>query len=231
MSVKELNQPTQSFKPEEEPVNPYLSAKEEWDNRIGSARVQALNWRLCALMSNVLCVILVIGLIYQSSKSTVTPYVVQVGADGMAQAIGPAKESKYVPQEKEIKYFLGQVVQKARTIPLDPVISKQNWLSVYAFLMPSAAIKMNEIVKQDNPMLKVGKETVQVEINVIVQMSPNTYQIRWKEEVYSKEGALKESYRMTGLFTINIATPKSEKALLVNPLGLYVKDFSWSKEL
>lgn len=231
MSVKELNQPTQSYKPEDEPVNPYLKAKEEWDNRIGSARVQAMNWRLCALSAIFLCIILASGLIYQSSKSTVTPYVVQVNSEGMSEAIGPAKQTNYIPQEKEIKYFLSQVVQKARTIPLDPVIAKQNWVSVYAFLLPSAAVKMNEIIKRDNPMAKVGEETVQVGINVIVRMSENTYQVRWNEDVFSKEGATKESYKMTGLFTINITTPKSEKMLLVNPLGMYIKDFSWSKEL
>lgn len=231
MSVKELNEPTPSYKPLEEPVTPYMKAQAEWDNRIGTARVQAFNWRLCALASISLSIILAFGLIYQSSKSMVVPYVVQVDREGLAQTIGPAKESNYVPQEKEIKYFLGQFVQKARTIPLDPVVAKQNWLSVYAFLLPSGASKMNEIVKQENPLNKVGMETVQVGVNVIVKMSENTYQVRWQEEVFSKEGALKESYRMTGLFTISMSTPKTEKDVLVNPLGLYIKDFSWSKEL
>lgn len=231
MSVKELNQPTPSYKPLEEPVNPYLRAREEWDNRIGTARVQAFNWRLIALMSLGLCIILTFGLIYQSSKSSVTPYVVQVDRNGTAQAIGPAKEGTYIPREKEIKYFLSQIVLKARTIPMDPVVAKQNWVSVYAYLHSAAAYKMNEIIKRENPIAKIGHETLQAEINVIVPMSKDTYQIRWKEEVYTKEGTLKDTYRMTGLFTIEFVPPRSEKELLANPLGLYIKDFSWSKEL
>lgn len=231
MSVKELNEPTPNYKPSEGPVTPYQRAKEEWDNRIGNARVQAFNWRLCALASLGLCIILAFGLIYQSSKSMVTPYVVQVDGDGLVKAIGPAKESNYVPQEKEIKYFLSQLVQKTRMIPLDPVVAKQNWVSAYAFMLPSAAAKMNEIVKAENPMAKVGQETVQVDINVIVRMSKDTYQVRWKEDTFSKEGAPKASCKMTGLFTIAFSTPRTEKELMVNPLGLYIKDFSWSKEL
>jgi len=231
MSVKELNEPTPNYKPLEEPVTPYMKAKAEWDNRIGTARVQAFNWRLCALGSIFLSIILAFGLIYQSTKSMVVPYVVQVNSEGLAQAVGPARQANYVPQEREIKYFLGQFVQKARSIPLDPVVAKQNWLSVYAFLLPSAAGKMNEIVKQENPLGKVGNETVQVEVNVIVKMSENTYQIRWREDVFAKEGALKESSRMTGIFTVSLRTPKTEKEVLMNPLGLYIKDFSWSKEL
>ena len=32
-----------------EPVTPYQKAAQVWDERIGSARVQARNWRLMAL--------------------------------------------------------------------------------------------------------------------------------------------------------------------------------------
>ena len=32
-----------------EPVTPYQRAAQAWDDRIGSARVQAANWRLAAL--------------------------------------------------------------------------------------------------------------------------------------------------------------------------------------
>ena len=46
--MNELNQPTQTYKPEGIPLTPYLKAKEIWDNRIGSARVQAYNWRLAS---------------------------------------------------------------------------------------------------------------------------------------------------------------------------------------
>lgn len=230
MSVKELLQPTQNYKATEELVTPYLRAKEEWDNRIGSSRVQAANWRFCALGLIVLCIILTFGLIYQSTKSKITPYIVQVEANGAATAIGPAKV-EYIPQDKEIKYFLSQIIQKSRTIPLDPVVAKQNWLSVYAFLRPSAALKMNERVKDENPFGKIGDETISVDVNVIVPMSDNTYQIRWTETVYTKEGSQKETYKMTGLFTIDFTTPTDEKSLYTNPLGLFVKDFSWSKEL
>jgi type IV secretory pathway TrbF-like protein len=231
LNVKEFNQPPQNYKPIEDVVNPYDRAKEEWDNRIGSARVQAYNWRLFALFAIIGWIITTIGLIYQSSKSIVTPYVVEVNSDGTVKAIGPAKEANYVPSEAQIKYFISQIVLKARSIPLDPVVAKQNWLNVYAFLRQGAAQKMNALLQQDNPMMKIGKQTIQVEVNVIVQMTKDTYQVRWKESVFGAEGALQEQYLMTGLFTIDFTPPKTEKDLLINPLGLYIKDFSWSKEL
>jgi len=41
-----------------EPVTPYQKAAQVWDERIGSSRVQAHNWRLMALGSLVLSLIL-----------------------------------------------------------------------------------------------------------------------------------------------------------------------------
>jgi type IV secretory pathway TrbF-like protein len=41
-----------------EPVTPYQKAAQVWDERIGSARVQAHNWRLMALGSLMLSLIL-----------------------------------------------------------------------------------------------------------------------------------------------------------------------------
>ena len=53
-----------------EPVTPYQKAAQVWDERIGSARVQARNWRLMALG----CLTLVAGLstavIWQSTRSS-----------------------------------------------------------------------------------------------------------------------------------------------------------------
>jgi len=221
----------QTHKNNEENITPYLAAQAEWDNRIGSSRVQAYNWRIFALGSIVLNIILSLGMIYQSSKSSVVPYVVRVNSDGIAQAIGPAKQSNYVPQQAEVKYFLSQFVQKIRTVPSDPVISKQNWISAYSFLGQTAAQKMTAYIKSDNPSEKLGKVTTQIEISVIVPISKDNYQIRWQEKVFDKSGSQLESYKMTGIFSVFFDAPSDEKELLSNPLGIYIKDFSYNKEI
>ena len=73
-----------------EPETPYQRAAQVWDDRIGSARVQAKNWRLIALFE--LAIVAVhgsrrLGLVWQSTHGTiVTPWVVQVDKLGQAQA-------------------------------------------------------------------------------------------------------------------------------------------------
>jgi len=229
--MNELNQPTQTYKPEGIPLTPYLKAKEIWDNRIGNARVQAYNWRLAFFAALGLCFVLVIGLIYQSAKSSVAPYIVEVGPGGELLAVSKAVQANRAPNDPEIRYFLAKWIKDVRALPLDAVLKKQSWMSAYGSMRQKAALKMNEIVRKDDPMSKIGEETISVTPAAIVKMSDKTYQVRWTEDVFSKEGSPKQSYRMTGLVTIDFTQPTNEKEIMSNPLGLYISDFSWSKEL
>jgi type IV secretion system protein VirB5 len=71
-----------------EPSTPYQAAQQLWDERIGSARVQARNWRLMAFGCLGLTVLIAGGLIWQSSRSHITPYVVEVDHLGDVKAVG-----------------------------------------------------------------------------------------------------------------------------------------------
>jgi type IV secretion system protein TrbF len=227
----ELNQPAATYKPEGLPVSPYQKAKDIWDNRIGNARVQAFNWRLAFFCAVGLCFLLIIGLIFQSAKSSVVPYIVEVGPGGEVLSTARAIQVNRSAKEPEIKYFLSKWIKDVRALPMDVVVKKQSWLSAYACMRQKAAVKMNEIVRKEDPMSRVGEETISITPAAIVKMSEKTYQVRWTEDVFSKEGAPKQSYRMTGLITIDFSQPNTEKEIMSNPLGMYITDFSWSKEL
>src|SRR3546814_988443 len=60
-----------------EPVTPYQRAAQVWDDRIGSARVQAKNWRLAFFGCLALSGGLAGGLVWQSARGTITPWVVE----------------------------------------------------------------------------------------------------------------------------------------------------------
>jgi type IV secretory pathway TrbF-like protein len=229
MSLSEMKQPPQDYQSVQPIVNRYHDAKKVWDERIGDARVQAANWRLVAFGTIILGIVLAFGLIYQSTKSKIIPYMVRVNSDGSAQSKGPIPDH-YRPQQPEIKYFLSQFIHWVRTIPTDPVIFKKNWLSAYAFMKPSAAMKMTGIVKKENPASLIGSETREIDITSILPISNSSYQIRWKETSYVADGTQKEQLNMSGIFTFDVIMPSDEKVLNVNPLGLYIKDFSWGKE-
>jgi type IV secretory pathway TrbF-like protein len=231
----ELVKQVQSYKPQAAPESPYLKAKLEWDERIGATVHQAKNWRLMALSSSALALALVGANITQIMQRKVIPMVVQVDRDsGETKIIGKAGAETYRPGEPQIRFHLMQFIKYVRTVPVDPVVIKANWLAAYKFLRPEAARTLNQITDQDeqSPLKKIGLETVSIQpISVLFVEGSNSYQARWLERRFDKAGQQTEQYTMTGLYTLEIEEPKSEEAILVNPLGIYIKSFQWSKDL
>src|SRR3569623_3379580 len=76
------------------PETPYQRAGQLWDERIGSARVQARNWRLMAFGGLFLTVGLSGALVWQSMQSRVVPYVVEVEPKGEGRGQAAARGAK-----------------------------------------------------------------------------------------------------------------------------------------
>ena len=83
------------------PETPYQRAQAIWDERIGSSRAQAANWRLAAFGSLIIALLAVGGLLWRSTQSIVTPYVVEVEAAGTVRAVGPAVETYNYAREHD----------------------------------------------------------------------------------------------------------------------------------
>lgn len=161
-------------------------------------------------------------------------YVVRVdNATGQVDTGGQLKSTNYEPQQAEIKHFLGQFILNTRTVPLDPVLYKNNVDRAQHFLTQEASQKMVAMMKSDNPRTKLGKMTIQPVIKSI-QLQPgskSTYQVRWAEESYSLSGnASNKRINYVALCTVGIDPPSKEDELLINPLGLKIQDLSISVE-
>ena len=90
-----------SYGRSEAPVTPYQKAAQVWDERLGSARVQARNWRFMAFGALGLAIGLSFQIAVLSTTSRVTPYVVEVERDGGVRAVAPATLS-YEPSDAQI---------------------------------------------------------------------------------------------------------------------------------
>src|ERR1700733_2026342 len=84
-----------------EPATPYQAAQQIWDERIGSARVQARNWRLMAFGCLSLALVMSGALAWRAAQSIVTPYVVEVDTAGQIRAVGEAA-TPYRPTDAQI---------------------------------------------------------------------------------------------------------------------------------
>ncbi len=168
-------------------------------------------------------------LLWVGQSATTTPYIVEVDPRGGARAVGPAPET-YKPNDAQIAYHLARFVDNVRALSSDAVVVKQNWLKAYDFVTDQAAVSLNEYARDNDPFAKVGRETVAVEVTNVVRASASSFQVRWLERTF-EGGALKETKRLTGLFSIIITPPKTAEAVRKNPLGIYVHSFNWSQDV
>jgi len=212
-----------------EPVTPYQKAAQVWDERIGTARVQARNWRLMALGGLGLSAALSGGLLWQSMQSRVVPYVVAVDRLGEAQAVAPV-DRDYQPTDPQIAWFLGKFIGNVRSISLDPVLMRQDWLSAYDFATQRGARFLNDYARSAKPFGEVGTRTVSVQVTSIVRASDRSFQVKWTETEYDR-GSLAGTTHWTAILTIVRRPPANADALRRNPLGLYVDAIDWSQEI
>lgn len=212
-----------------EPVTPYQKAAQVWDERLGSARVQARNWRLAAFGCLLLALLMAGGLVWRSARSIVTPYVVEVDAMGQVRAVGEATAA-YVPNEAQLTHHLARFITLVRSLSVDPVVVRQNWLEAYDFTTDRGAAVLNDYARANDPFTRIGRESVTVQVNSIVRASEQSFQVRWTERRFVN-GSAAGTERWTAVVSIVQQTPRTEETLRRNPLGIYVNGLSWSREL
>ena len=212
-----------------QPETPYQRAAQVWDERIGSARVQARNWRYMAFGSLILAAGFAGALVWQSARGTVVPWVVQVDALGEAQAVAPAS-ADYEPTDPQIAFHLGRFIEQTRSIPADAIIVRQNWLRAYEFTTDRGAAALNDFARANDPFTRVGRQQIAVEVSSVIRASPGSFRVAWTERHY-ENGQLSTTERWTAILTVVIQTPRSAERLRANPLGIYVNAISWSREM
>ena len=212
-----------------EPETPYQRAAQVWDDRIGSARVQARNWRLAFFGTLALSSGLTAGLIWQGARGTIVPWVVQVDKFGEAQAVAPA-DAGYNPTDPQIAFNLARFIEQVRAIPADPIIVRENWLRAYDFTTDKGALALSDYARANDPFAKIGKEQVAVDVASVIRASADSFRVAWTERHY-QDGSLAETTRWSAILTIAVQTPRTPDALRKNPLGLFINAINWSKEL
>ena len=188
--------------------------------RIGGSPSSACS----ALSSGLAC-----GVVWQSARGTITPWVVQIDKLGQAQAVAPA-QADYRPTDPQIAWHLARFIEQVRSVPADPVVLRQNWLEAYNYVTDKGALALNDYARISDPFGKIGKAQIAVEVSSVIRASDDSFRIAWTERHYVDD-ALAATERWSAILTIVVQTPTDADRLRKNPLGLYVHALNWSKEL
>ena len=169
------------------------------------------------------------GLAWQSLQSRVTPYVVEVDRLGEARAVQPA-DVTYRPTDPQVAWHLSRFITNVRSVSLDPVLMRRDWLSAYDFATKRGAQFLGEYARSAAPFANVGERTVSVQVTSVVRASYKSFQVKWTETAFER-GSQAGVQRWTAILTTVTKPPTSADVLRKNPLGIYVDAIDWSREL
>ena len=188
----------------------------------GSHSVRRLkNWRLAFFGMLAVSGGLAGGLVWQSARGTVTPWVVEVDKLGRAEAVAPAV-ADYQPTDPEIAWHLAHFIEEVRSIPADPVVLCQNWLDAYDYVTDKGALALNDYARRSDPFAEIGKTQVAVEVSSVIRASPDSFRGRLDRAALRRRRALAATERWSAILTIVIEPPSDADRLRKNPLGVYV---------
>lgn len=220
--------------------NPYLNARRTWNEHVGGVVSSRQTWQIIGIGSMLISLSAVAGMIHIGSQSKFIPFVVQVPeTTHIPVFVGPVTQAGDV-DPRVIQASVVSFIRNARLITPDRAVQRMAILDVYAMLLPEtpAIIKMGEYLngtpEQEHSTL-AEIETQDIQITDVLPLSDTTIQIDWLETVRDRDGSPKEPpYKMRAVVTVAIIPPDastSEEQVRANPLGVFVKDFSWSKQL
>ena len=224
-----FRRPSSRLGREPTPETPYQRAGQAWDDRIGSARVQAHSWRLMAFGASALLSLSVVDNLRLRFGSHIVPYVVEVDRLGAARAVSPA-DAEYRPTDPQIAWHLARFIENVRSRPADPIVLRQNLAAAYDFTTEQGAAVLNEYARASDPFADLADKQVSVDVKNVVRASADSFRIVWDERRYD-HGRLSSTTHWTAVLTIVVRSPSDAATLSRNPLGLYVHAINWSQDL
>lgn len=212
--------------------NPYLAARREWDERYGDQLTRARNWRTVAALCALSSVILSAGLIWQSSRARVVPFIAVIDSFGRPVLSGLGDQTT-TADERLKKAAISEWVEELRTVTTDGIAQRKAIDRVYSHIAnnSSAMAFVSDFYRTNQPFERAQNETVSVEVRSVLPTSDQTFEVEWLETSRDLYGAVKGTDRWKGTFTLAIKTPSDERIARVNPLGLYVVAANWSRVL
>lgn len=219
--------------------NPYLAARRTWNAQSAANTASRQMFQLLGILALLVALAGVGGMTYIGSQSKFVPYVIEVDKLGQRQAVAPAERAALV-DVRVLKSSVAAWIADVRTVTPDIALQRKAVFRVYSLLAANdpATAKTNEWLngtEDSSPFKRAAKETVDTELVSVLQQSPDTWQVDWLETVRDRQGVIKEKAQrwraLVNVYTIPATPSTTEEEILSNPLGVHVRDFSWSKQL
>jgi len=208
--------------------HPYLQGRYAFERLFGDLAHSRRQWQATALVAIVSSVVLATGFVLLTRTHTAVPYVVEVDALGEVRAVTELKTAE--PPERALQVALRRFVHNLRTVPSDLRLLNVQLAQAQAFVAGRAKTTFTHEVRDRSAdleqMLRRGETRYVENIPTLLKVpgETNVYRLAWRE-IHNEQ----THHAYEGHFKIRVMAPESANALLDNPLGIFVTDYTWSK--
>ena len=203
----------------------YKLAAQTWADQLVSARAEVARWRLVALGTGALCVLLFGALVISAVQTGVAPHVIVVDRVGTIRT-AEAADVRPRPADAQIAFLIAQFVEDIRSLSTDPVVVRTKWTRAYAMTTPRGADALNRFATDSLRSTKIGIRAIICNVTSVVRASKEAFEVHWQELTY-ESGAPIRTKRLIGIVTVMFKEPGAVTFLSDNGLGAYVDKFDF----
>ena len=186
-------------------------------------------FRIMAYVSLTGFILAIAALVYALTLPRTVPVLITMSDWGEAKYVGEINKLSYqgikVPQIA-IEYQLRKFVSNYFSIPGDPDILKKNLVDCYSCLTSETADKLSSQLKENNPLKNYGSVRKTVDIESILTLSKNSYQVDFIISTTNPRNQNIITTRMRGVLTVSLLEPDEDDKIL-NPLGIYISSYDF----
>lgn len=212
--------------------DPYLNAQRKW-NDVRGDDIQAMRqWRMVGIAGLAIGLICSGGMVAMSMQHKVVPFLVEYNEHAEPVRVARADVMAH-PNMNQIKAALRMWITGARTVYGDRRAQQVMIDTTYAMTLPESAAyqSLAEFHRENNPYERSQKEAVEVMVHAATRMSEDTWQVEWTETTRQLSGRVTDVKAWQGAFTVVIVPPTDEKQIMVNPGGIYIRQFTTAARL
>lgn len=208
--------------------------REDYEGRVGAASIDKRRYFLWAMVMTALSIVLAVGYWFVLPLKKIETHVIEVNrTTGEVRSGGIAAKS-YEPGDPEKTYWLAKFASNLLEIDPRRDITEDRIQTAMSLVRGKAAVQATEYLRKTTPLKTVMEDPnfsrrVNVRaINFIRGTQTATVQIRVIDQTIGRPA---ESKNYIVRCDYAFVTPSDSKAIMDNPLGMFVIDFSINQDV
>ena len=201
--------------------------------------LQKRNYQIAFMSMAAVSLGLVLCVVWLSSRIRYVVYPIEVDRLGYALAM----PQPLTPVTGDVRQLVGRMeryevalyIRDARSVSNDQTVEAEAMANLLAHTHGPANNFLSDYYHADSrahdPFVVAQKYTVTVQIDSILPLSTNTWQVRWTEQERDRTGsATSTATHWEAQLQTEQVEPKTAASIISNPIGFFVRGIDWTQE-